>query len=478
LSAEPIERKNLPQPQLNTKKQNSGISRGSLNPQREQGSIPLRNPSTNHPKLSYTMIPDSSRTSPSLAGEILKDIPSPRLPVEILEDIVDFIPGYTSSPNDSSKLHSIIRRTLAACSLSTWFLLPRSRLHLYRRITINKEKQFNRLYNTLHRSPHLSYLIDSLDFSNDHLRPVEKGDKYAWMNSAFIRASSIAPNASTLVLNICPASVHPAAMIALSQLTSLVKLELWRPELCRGFNEFHQLVSSLVNLAELYLGPPLWKRQPNRNSLRKSRRHRNSKLQNFWYSGASRVLCDIFEFFLATPQVPALTRFNFSVDLSRTIVEDGREWQEGLVKFLHHSKHTLREFTWRIFSPSELFTGGDIPPDISLGMLGHLTFVEFTWIPLGDIAQLVSLLSSISSKARTTISLNFRYWGGLEVFRKSGWRMMDDSLSHRLQIGKIRDIFICAAEPFGGKRVDFSEFKVCLPQLFALGVLRDRPKDW
>lgn len=144
----------------------------------------------------------------------------PRLPVEVIEEIIDSCVSHAAVPNHEQVLRAY--QVLCTCSLICRDLLPRSRKNLYSVVMFRCSEQVDKLLATLTSNPSLGELVRALRV--DPSQDKTSGGKYI----PFARSELVSkvPNVQTLVVKV-DWSLYPPWYHRLASLYPITELFLW-----------------------------------------------------------------------------------------------------------------------------------------------------------------------------------------------------------------------------------------------------------
>lgn len=184
-----------------------------------------------------------------------------RLPTEVCERVIDYIPYYTDPDGFTHTKKS--RDTLSACSLVCKSWVPRCQLHLFARVELTNSLQAKSFLGILARSPSVGQGVLGLVISPSP-PSTEQASKippcyYNWIYKTLTTLPSLLTKLYQLVFQRLP-TLHPTFILLASQFKT-VRCLILNDLVDQSFREIIRLVNRLPRLQELQLRWCRW-RQP------------------------------------------------------------------------------------------------------------------------------------------------------------------------------------------------------------------------
>ncbi|EKM51970.1 uncharacterized protein PHACADRAFT_150846 [Phanerochaete carnosa HHB-10118-sp] len=170
-----------------------------------------------------------------------------RLPIELCEQVIDYVAGYYDLDQSI--------KTLLACALTCRFWVPRVRRHLYRFAVVAKTKeQFASLLKRMETQPGFRD-IRVLDVGYD--RDPIQAHAQTWMSTVPDPLTRGLVHVRCLRLACVPPIVHRSFYVMLAHFRALTGVLLYGCHFER-FTDFARLVLSFRTLSQLYLSKVDW----------------------------------------------------------------------------------------------------------------------------------------------------------------------------------------------------------------------------
>ena len=339
--------------------------------------------------------------------------PIPALPTEVIERIINMV----SETTQQYRLREIEERndSLRACALVARSWVPRSRLHLFRHITLDSDLRTRRFLNSLTLSPALEPYVESLQIGPDQNR-----GPCGWIYQALSALPSILPHLRVLRFCYLPL-LHPTCLVALSRFCSVETLFL-RGLFQQSLRETIQLINQFPGLRNLYVWDCSWK-LPGRYYSRKQHNLTTLDVHSTFPD------CDnsLLEWALASGSTSAVTTFRAPFDDSAPTMNRVLQTCRSTIRQLHVDLYVYggEWFFVLFFACSSVALG--VPPLMHHLSLQHLAFS-------GHPDKIISLLSHLADFAPSSlIDIYIDPWRGLttsdlEEIPKDQWKAVDLAL--------------------------------------------------